>query len=128
MKKNTCILIVEDEALVALQLKMSLAGLGYRVCRAVATGERAIQAASEERPDIVLMDIQLKGRMSGLDAAGEIRAFSGIPILFMTGYSMEIIHDRIEEFRPAAYLIKPVATAELESALQSLLDGEESPS
>ena len=80
---TTRILIVEDESSLAMDMRQQLAGLGYAVSSVAATGEEAIAHAKATRPDLVLMDIVLKGPMDGVQAAEHIRAHLGIPVVYM---------------------------------------------
>jgi two-component system, response regulator PdtaR len=83
------LLIVEDEAMFAMVLKNNLQLRGYQVCEPVSTGLAAIQAAIDEQPEAVLMDIRLVGEMDGIAAAEQILSSRRVPIIFMTGYSDE---------------------------------------
>src|SRR5437764_12001222 len=78
------ILVVEDESIVALDIQDSLESLGYDVPATVASGEEAIVQAGVLRPNLVLMDIQLQGRMDGVEAADQIRQRFGIPVVYLT--------------------------------------------
>ena len=78
------ILVVEDEKIVALEIVDRLKNIGYKVPESASTGEEAIQKASEVRPDLVLMDIKLKGDMDGIEAAEKIRSRYGIPVVYLT--------------------------------------------
>lgn len=122
MKQKIKILLVEDEALIALLLKRNLELLGWEVGNPVATGETAIQRVKDELPDVVLMDIRLVGKMNGIEAAREIRVFSHIPIIFMTGYSDSELKVQAEALHAAAYLIKPVTPEQIEPVLVDLFD------
>ncbi len=106
--KRTKILIVEDESIVALFLKVQLEKKGYSVTSRVITGEQAIQAAQNEDPDIILMDIHLAGKLDGIQAAMEIRHFSKANIIVMTGYEDEELRKTVNELQYSAILIKPV--------------------
>ena len=79
------VLIVEDEAILGLLLSRSLGRLGYEVGEPIATGEEALRRTEQEQPDVVLMDIRLAGAMDGIEAAREITARYGTPIIFMNG-------------------------------------------
>lgn len=117
--KRLKILIVEDEALVALVLQMSLAQAGHDVCELAATGEEAIEIARKENPDVVLMDVHLVGDMDGLEAARRIGAFSSAALILVTGYSDQSLRERTAELRPIAYLTKPIEPEDVEAALRS---------
>lgn len=111
------ILICEDEALLAKDMEHSVRGMGYEVVGPVGTGEAAIQLCRENRPDLVLMDIKLKGEMDGIEAAGEIRKSADIPVIYITAYSMAELMDRIKSTKPYGYLTKPVNVPELSNAI-----------
>jgi len=79
-------MIVEDEAIIAMETESQLKSLGYEVTSIVDTGEKAIKKAEIDKPDLILMDIRIKGDMDGIDAAEIIRNRFGIPIVFSTAY------------------------------------------
>src|ERR1035437_7295134 len=81
------ILIVEDEAIVALENKMNLSALGHKVIAIIASAEDAIIAFYEKVPDLILLDIKLKGNMDGIEAIHEIRKHSSVPVILITGNS-----------------------------------------
>ena len=115
------ILIVEDEKIIAHGLREVLVHLGYTVVAAVASGEEAIQKATELRPDLVLMDIVLKGRMDGIEAARQIRNGLGIPSIFLTAYSEDEIVQRAKITEPFGFILKPYQTGELHATIQMAL-------
>jgi CheY-like chemotaxis protein len=115
------ILIVEDEAILAMSLENKLDMLGYAVLQPVATGEDAIAAVEDERPDLVLMDIQLAGDMDGITAAGRINSFSDVPIVYLTGHSDEPLVQRAMLTSTYGYLIKPVSIEDLRVSLKITL-------
>jgi len=88
------ILVVEDERLIAEDIRRSLQNLGYSVTSVENSGENAIKKAQENKPDLVLMDIVLKGKMDGIEAAEQIHSLLDIPIVFLTSYSDEKILER----------------------------------
>jgi CheY-like chemotaxis protein len=116
------ILVVEDEAVVAMSECFVLESLGYQVTSSVASGEQAIAAAERESPDLVLMDVRLQGRMSGLEAAREIRRRFGIPIVFVTANEGDEL-DPADLQSPAARIPKPFTDQQLERALRETLGG-----
>jgi PAS domain S-box-containing protein len=115
------ILIVEDEAILAMSLENKLDKLGYVILQPVATGEDAIAAVEDEQPDLVLMDIQLAGDMDGITAAGRINSFSDVPIVYLTGHSDEPLVQRAMLTSTYGYLIKPVSIEDLRVSLKVTL-------
>lgn len=115
------LLIVEDESIVALDIQARLLQMGYEVIGIVDSGEDAIDMAAEGKPDLVLMDIRLRGRMDGVEAAQQIRARFGIPVVFLTAYADELTLQRAKIAEPLGYLIKPFEERELRSTLEMAL-------
>ena len=107
------ILVVEDEIIVAEDMKRSLKNMGYSVPSIASSGEEAIKKAKEHNPNLILMDIMLDGEMDGITAADKIRATSNIPIIFQTAYSDEKILERAKITEPFGYIIKPFKEREL---------------
>ena len=111
------LLIVEDEAIVAMDLQQRLERLGHHVVGTAATGEAAIRRAEETRPDVTLMDIRLKGEMDGVTAAAEIDRRFGTPVVFLTAHSDTQTVQRAAAAEPFGYILKPVDDRELEIAI-----------
>jgi len=107
------ILITEDESIVAWDLKTTLEGLGHTVTAVAASGEESIRKAEETRPDLVLMDVMLKGDMDGVEAAGHIRERFNIPVVFVTANADDTILARAKETEPYGYIIKPFKEREV---------------
>jgi len=107
------IMIVEDEGITAMSIKRSLEEKGYTVTSAVSTGEEAIQKAGEDRPDLVLMDIVLNGKMDGVEAAWQIQSRLNIPIVYITAYSDDKMISRVKGSSPYGYLMKPFDEREI---------------
>jgi len=118
---NVKILVVEDESIVAMDIKHRAEGLGYSVTGITPSGEGAIQKASETLPDLVLMDIVLKGDMDGVEAAQKIRDTLDIPVVYLTAYSDEKTLKRAKVTEPFGYIIKPFEDRELHSAVEVAL-------
>lgn len=119
------ILVVEDEFIVAFELKAALEAMGYAVCGMVSSGEDAIEFVEREEPDCVLMDVSLKGAMDGIEAARHIRARFGIRSAFLSGYPVEEIVRRVADVRPVGIFVKPLEYGELERVLGTFfLSGE----
>jgi DNA-binding response OmpR family regulator len=117
----TTILIVEDEALVGMQLSRIFTRLGYEVCDAVVSGEEAVQVARDKQPQVVLLDRRLAGKIDGLEAMRQIRAFSQVPIIFITGYFDDSLKEQVLQLSPSAYCVKPVDIDEVKATIESLL-------
>jgi len=117
----TSLLVVEDESIVAMDIKHRAEGLGYRVVGMAASGEEAIELARKEKPDLVLMDIVLKGEMDGIQAADVIKEELNIPVVYLTAYSDEKTLDRAKLTGPFGYIIKPFEDRELHSAIEVAL-------
>ena len=93
---------------------------GYQVCEIASSGEDALKEAEVERPDLVVIDIRIHGKMSGIEAAGMIRRQFRIPVIFMTGYSDEETRQKAGAVNPAGYFIKPINYEKLKEALKSI--------
>lgn len=117
--RKTRVLIVEDETIIALDVQGILAGLGYEVAGIASTGEAAVQKALSLKPDIILMDILLAGKMDGIDAAREIRKTHDIPIIYLTANADRATVDRAHDTLPYAYLNKPIHERDLYSNIES---------
>ena len=119
--KAAQILVVEDENIVAKDVENRLKNMGYKVPAVSATGEDAIMKAEEHRPDLVLMDIMLKGTMDGVTAAEKIRHQFNIPVIYVTAYSDQSTLDRAKISEPYGYLLKPFEERELHSTIEMAL-------
>lgn len=115
------ILVVEDESIVALDIQDRLESLGYEVPATVASGERAIEQAGALRPDLVLMDIRLQGRMDGVEAADQIRQQFGIPVIYLTANADHPTVQRAKITEPFGYVIKPFEERELHTTIEVAL-------
>jgi len=112
------VLVVEDESIVSKDIQHSLKKLGYNVVGASATGELAIELAGSEKPDIVLMDIMLKGEMNGIEAADQIKAKHAIPIIFLTAYADEATLSKAKITEPYGYILKPFKEIDLHTTIE----------
>jgi PAS domain S-box-containing protein len=115
------ILIIEDEILIARELEVRLKGFGYAVVRIALSGEEGVQGASELQPDIVLMDIVLKGALDGIAAANEIRTRFDIPVVYVTAYADESTLRRAKVTEPYGYILKPFSESEVHAAVEMAL-------
>ncbi|MFB2836314.1 EAL domain-containing protein [Floridanema evergladense] len=115
------ILIVEDEAIVAIDLQTTLEDLEYIVTAVVESGEMAIEKARETQPDLILMDIRLAGQVDGIEAAEVIRSQLDIPVIYLTAYSDKETLNRARLTLPFGYLIKPFEDRELQTTIEMAL-------
>ncbi len=111
------ILIVEDEAIFAMDLKATLEEMGYFVSDIFPRGEQAIDHCKKELPDLILMDIRLAGRLNGVETAKEIHKDNSVPILFQTAHADMETLEQAKMAEPYGYLVKPVKTDNLASTL-----------
>lgn len=115
------ILVVEDEAIVAMEIEEKLSAIGYEVASVVATGEEAVKKAGALKPDLVLMDIRLEGQLDGIAAASEIREIYDIPIIYLTAYTDENTLERAKVTEPLGYLVKPFSREDLRVTIEVAL-------
>jgi len=120
MNEKKKILIVEDEVMLSAWLKIQIEDEGYLVCGCITTGEEAIEFVQSTTPDLILMDINLVGKIDGIEAAEVITEKSNIPIIFMTGYEEPDIFERAQKTKPVAYLTKPVEIWDLKPIFESI--------
>ena len=121
VKSKTDILVVDDERIVSLDIQSSLKRLGYNIVGSAEHGDDAFRIAEEHHPDLVLMDVKLKGGSDGIDAAGKISAKLDIPIVFLTAYSDPETINRAKSMGPFGFLLKPFEERELHSAIEIAL-------
>ncbi|MCK5505650.1 MAG: response regulator [Thermodesulfovibrionia bacterium] len=119
MKKS--ILVVEDESITAMRILSSLEKMGYAVTLPVFSAEEAIEMAKENKPDLVLMDINLRGEKDGIEAAGQIRSRFNIPVIYISANSDNKMIKRIKKTEPFGYIIKPFEDNELHMAVDIAL-------
>lgn len=115
------ILIVEDEGVVAMEIEARLKSLGYAVSAVASSGEEAIEKTAETRPDLVLMDIKLRGDMDGVEAAEQIRARFDIPVIYLTAHADNDTLRRAKVTEPFGYIIKPFEERELYTNIEIAL-------
>ena len=115
------ILIVEDEAIVAEDIRNSLQSLGYTTFAVVSSGEEAIAKIEEDRPDLVLMDIVLKGDIDGIEAASQIHSRFNIPVVYLTAFTDKKTIERAKLTEPFGYIIKPFEDRELHTTVEMAL-------
>lgn len=121
MPQGSKILVVEDEMIISMEIKQKLHAMGYIVTGQAITGESAIQKAGETQPDIILMDIRLKGDMDGISAAKRIMELYDLPIIFLTAHSDKATLERAIAVSPSGYLLKPFKERELMTNIEMSL-------
>ncbi len=112
------ILVVEDEMIIAAKISMQLTSLGYEVTGILPRGEQAIQHVKENKPDIILLDINLKGQIDGIETARQIQQFAEIPIIYLTANSDEATFNRAKPTKPFAFISKPFKQLDLQRAIE----------
>ncbi|MGL4550887.1 MAG: response regulator, partial [Gemmataceae bacterium] len=112
------ILVVEDERIIAKGIEKRLQAMGYAVAGLAATGEEAVGAAAELRPDLILMDISLGGGMDGVEAAGLIRRQCDLPVVYLTAFSDPATLQRAKVTEPFGYVLKPYEDKDLQTAIE----------
>jgi PAS domain S-box-containing protein len=117
---QTEILVVEDEAIIAEDIRTTLRAMGYAVPRVSASGEDAVRTASERPPALALLDIRLQGHIDGIGAAEQLREL-GVPVVFLTSYSDEPTLQRARGAQPFGYLLKPFDERELRATIEMAL-------
>ena len=115
------ILVVDDEAIIIMQLEERLSAMGYTVAGMAATGEDAIDKARSLRPDLVLMDIVMPGKMNGIEAAKIITQELDVPVVFITAYADDTIIEKAKSVRPYGYIVKPFNELEIKAAIEVAL-------
>ncbi len=121
MERAARIMIVEDLSITALDLKNRLRRMGYEVLALAGSGEEAIQKAEETRPDLILMDIRLKGDMDGVEAAQRIREKLDIPVIYLTAHADDTTLQRAMVTGPYGYVLKPFEEKELRITIEMAL-------
>ncbi len=119
---NKTILIVEDEALIAMLLKIMLEKEGYQICGSFAKGEEAVEFVKTSSPALILMDINLAGTINGIETARSIKTISDIPLIFMSGYHISDYQEEIDKIKPITYLTKPIRFADLKPYLEQVFN------
>lgn len=115
------ILVVEDEWIIAEQICGNLKDFGYRIAATASTGYEAIRMVEKEKPDLILMDIVLKGKMDGIDTAEQIALRFDIPVIYLTAHTNLDYLKRAKHTKPFCYLVKPFKEQELHSNVEMAL-------
>ena len=118
---NAKILVVEDEGIVSIDIRNMLKNLGYTIAGVAFLGEEAVQKAESTQPDLVLMDIGLKGEIDGIEAAKTIRDRFHIPVVFLTGFADENTLTKAKEADPSGFITKPIKEEELTATIKQAL-------
>ena len=118
---KTNVLVVEDESIVSKDIQHSLKKLGYNVVGAASTGERAFELAASEKPDIILMDIMLKGDANGIETAQRVKEELQIPVIYLTAYADESTLEKAKVTEPYGYIIKPFKEVDLHTSIEMAL-------
>ena len=119
-----CVLIVEDDSIMGLEMKELIEGFGYCVPDVLTRGEAVAAAVKEHNPDVVMMDIRLKGAMTGIDAAREVRQVSQVPVIFLTGYKNSGTTEEVERIPCTVMLTKPVDFNLIEKTIKSIISSQ----
>jgi len=112
------ILIVEDEMIIGAKISMQLTNLGYEVTGILPRGEEAILHVQENKPDIILLDINLKGSLDGIATAMRIKQLANIPVIYLTANSDEATFNKAKASQPAAFIAKPYKQLDLQRAIE----------
>jgi len=120
-KAKSKILIVEDEGVVAKDIQGRLERLGYAIVGIAYSGDKAVEAAGRLSPDLVLMDIKLRGDMDGIEAARQIRDSFNIPVIYLTAYTDDMTLKFAKTAEPYGYIVKPFGDRELHSTINMAL-------
>jgi two-component system, response regulator PdtaR len=115
------ILVVDDEAIITMQLEERLSAMGYTVAGMASSGEDAIEKARRLSPDLVLMDIVMPGNLNGIEAAKTITGELDIPVVFVTSYADDAIIEKAKQVRPYGYIVKPFNELEIKAAIEVAL-------
>lgn len=118
---KTNVLVVEDESIVSKDIQHSLKKLGYNVVGAASTGERAFELAASEKPDIILMDIMLKGNINGIETSDRVKRELNIPVIYLTAYADEATLAKAKVTEPYGYIIKPFKEVDLHTSIEMAL-------
>lgn len=119
--EKTNILVVEDENIVSKDIQYSLNKLGYNIIGAASTGEKAFELAATKNPDIILMDIMLKGDINGIQTAERIKRELQIPVIYLTAYADEATLAKAKITEPYGYILKPFKDIDLHTSIEMAL-------
>jgi len=114
-------MIVEDEAVIALRLQQRLKSMGFDVAGVAYSGEEAVESARDLRPDLILTNIMIPGKLDGIQVAEIVKSALDIPVIFLTAYSEDKIIERAKQAESYGYIVKPFQNRELKSAIEFAL-------
>jgi len=114
-------MVVEDEGVVSIDIRNMLKKAGYSIAAVAFQGDEAVEKAELSSPDLVLMDIGLKGKIDGIEAAKRIRDRFQIPVVFLTDFADEVTAAKAQEVNPSGFIIKPINEEELKKTLEEIL-------
>jgi len=118
---NKKILIVEDDDILAKVITWRLSNLGYEVCGRAATGTKALELIVTERPDLVMMDINIQGDIDGVETTSMIRKTFRVPVVYLTSHSDGPTLERAKATKPDGFVLKPFGDNELRVAIEIAL-------
>lgn len=121
MVEKARIMVVEDEAVISMEIQDRLTKMGHSICGTAVSGEQAVSVATANRPDLILMDVQLRGEVDGVQTAKQIRDLIEIPIIYLTAFADDRTVERAKLTQPFGYLIKPFSEKELYAAIEMAL-------
>lgn len=114
-------MVVDDETIISMQLENRLKQLGYNIAGNASTAEEAISLADQLKPDLILMDIVMPGKLDGIEAAGIIRRDLDIPVIFLTAWADEELVKRAKDVQPYGYIVKPYNEREIQATIEVAL-------
>jgi len=115
------IMVVDDEAVIVLRLQQRLTSMGFDVTGVAYSGEEAVETARDLRPDLILMDIMIPGKLDGIAAAKIVKAELDIPVVFLTAHSEDKIIERAKQAEPYGYILKPFQDREIKATVEIAL-------
>ncbi len=118
------VLVVEDEIIFALNLADLLAMWDYDVLKPVTSGVDAVRIAQDSEPDLIIMDINIKGRINGVEAVMRIHETRKVPVIFVSGYTYDDMKEKLGAIAPCAFFNKPLDISSLRSKIEEMLGGE----
>ena len=118
MREKMKVMVVEDDAIIGMDIEHRVRRLGYEVTGVADNAEEAVELAADTKPDIALMDIRLRGDIDGIDTARMLEEQFALPVIFITAYSDLKMRSRALDLNPAGYIVKPIREVELKNTLE----------